>query len=97
MKSFAELFKKYKLHAEFETYSAFANELSQKGFVYEESIFSHWQKGTRVPANRNLILAVIEIFIARKAIKKRAEANELLATTGLGYLTKQELQKVFKL
>lgn len=95
MKTFAELFKKYRLKAEFYTCTAFGNALALKGYTYEESIFSRWQKGNRTPTNRNLIIAIIEIFIEKKSINTAEEANEFLATTGLGYLTKQEIQKLF--
>jgi len=90
MKSFAELFKKYRLKAEFETVAAFSNALSEKGYHYEDSIFSHWQKGTRVPTNRHLVIKIIEIFVERHAIQTADEANELLSSTKLGYLTEEE-------
>jgi AAA+ ATPase superfamily predicted ATPase len=90
MKSFAQLFKKYRLRAEFETISSFSNALSEKGFFFEESIFYHWQKGTRVPNNRQLILKIIELFGERDAIKTIEEANAFLSATGLGYLTEKE-------
>ncbi len=93
MKSFAELFKKYRLRAEFETFAAFGDALSEKGYFYEESIFSHWQKGTRIPTDRNLVLTIIGIFVERHAIRTREEADEFLAATGLGYLTEQEREK----
>lgn len=95
MKTFAELFKKYRLRAEFETCTAFGDELAYKGFIYDESIFSHWQKGKRIPSKRKLVLTIIEIFVERKAICIEKDANEFLATTGLGYLTTQEIQKLF--
>src|SRR5258708_30742805 len=95
MRTFAELFKKYRLRAEFETCSTFANALAQKGFFYEESIFSHWQKGSRTPTNRKLLLIVITIFIERQSITATAEANEFIASTGLGYLTEKETQHLF--
>jgi hypothetical protein len=90
MKTFAELFKKYRLKSEFETCSAFGDELAKKGILYEDSIFSHWQKGTRVPTNRGVVLKILQIFIERGAIGTTQEANEFVESTGLGYLTKQE-------
>ena len=87
MKTFAQLFKKYRLRAEFETFSSFGDALSEKGYYYEESIFSHWQKGTRTPNNRELVLTIIKIFIERDSIKTINEANELLSSVGLGYIT----------
>jgi ABC-type amino acid transport substrate-binding protein len=94
MKSFAELFKKYRLRAEFGKLSEFGAALSEKGFICEDSIFSHWQKGTRIPADRKLVLKIIEIFVERKAIKTKEEANEFLASTRFGYMTEEEAEKL---
>jgi len=94
MKNFAQLFKKYRLRGEFETIASFGDALAEEGYFYEESIFSHWQKGTRMPSDRKLVLVLIKIFVQRKAIQKREEANELLESTGLGYLTEAETKKL---
>src|SRR5579872_5578792 len=94
MKTFAQLFKKYRLRAEFETFSSFSDALAGKGYFYEESIFSHWQKGTRVPSNRQLVLSIIEIFKERDSIRTIDEANELLASVGMGYLTNRERKEL---
>lgn len=91
--SFAELFKKYRLKAEIPTLSKFGQLLSEKGFNYEDSIFSHWQKGSREPQNRFIILKLIEIFSERKAITMINEANEFLSSLNQGYLTEKELKK----
>lgn len=96
MRRFAELFRKYRLRAEFETFAAFSDALSAKGYFYEESIFSHWQKGTRMPSNRQLVLKILEIFVERKAVKSFEEANELLESAGMGYLTEAEKEKFFQ-
>lgn len=90
MKKFSALFKKYRLRAEFETISAFSDALAEKGYFYEESIFSHWQKGTRVPASRDVVLKIIGIFNERGAIQTLSEANEFLESAKLGYLTEKE-------
>jgi hypothetical protein len=94
-KSFSELFKKYRLRSEFETYSTFGKALACKGYFYEDSIFSHWQKGKRIPSNRHLILKLIEIFLERRSITTKREANEFIASTGLGYLTEKERLMLF--
>lgn len=91
MKSFAELFKKYRLRAEFETFSSFGDALSEKGYYYDDSIFSHWQKGTRTPKDRKLLLKILEIFAERDSIKTLDQANEFLSSAGLGYMTEHEL------
>lgn len=90
MQSFAKVFKKYRLRAEFETFAEFGKALAEKGYFYDDSIFSHWQKGTRSPSNRQLLLKIIEIFKEREAITSPDQANELLSSAGLGYLTEKE-------
>lgn len=90
MKNFAQLFKKYRLRAEFETIARFSNALADMGYCYEESIFSHWQKGTRVPSKRSLLISLIELFMNREAIQTFDEANEFLESAGQGYLTDSE-------
>ncbi len=79
MKKFAELFKRYRLRAEFETIAAFNDALADKGYHYEESIFSRWQKGTRKPNDRQLLLTMLAIFVEREAVKTITQANEFLS------------------
>jgi energy-coupling factor transporter ATP-binding protein EcfA2 len=93
MKSFAELFKKYRLRAEFETFSSFSNALAEKGYFYEESIFSHWQKGARLPTSRDVVLKIIAIFNERGAISTLRDANEFLESAKHGYLTEKEKEE----
>lgn len=88
------LFKKYRLKAEISTLSEFGNLLAEKGFNYEDSIFSHWQNGTRIPQYRNILIKLLEIFIERGAINSLSEANEFLASANQGYLSKEELKKI---
>lgn len=92
--NFSRLFRKYRLKSEFETLAEFSRALSEKGFNYEESIFSHWQKGTRVPQHRIVVLKILEIFIEHKAIVTIDQANAFLASAGLGYLSEAELGKI---
>ena len=96
MLSFAELFRKYRLKSEFETLCAFGKALADEGRIYEDTTFTHWQNGKRIPKDRALLLAIIKIFIQRRGITSRDGANEFLASTGLGYLTKNEEQQLFK-
>lgn len=92
--SFAQLFKKYRLKSEFETISEFGDALAEEGYVYENSLFSHWQKGTRIPKDRNLLLTLIQIFSKREGLGTIQEVNLLLESAGMGYLTKNE-KKLF--
>ncbi len=92
-KSFTELFKKYRLRSEFATFSQLGMALAEKGLIYEDSIFSHWQKGDRIP-NRHTILRLIEIFSERQSLKTVEQANEFLESADQGYLTKLEVEKI---
>lgn len=76
---FRILFRKYRLKAELSTLSELGRALAEKGFNYEDSIFSHWQNGTRIPQNRIVLLKLLEIFIERKAITTLNQANEFFA------------------
>ncbi len=91
---FHTLFKGYRLKAEFSRLSDLGNALAEKGFLYEDSIFSHWQKGTRIPQNRIILLKLLEIFVERKAVVTVDQANEFLTAAGQGYLSEEELQKI---
>jgi len=77
---FSTLFKKYRLKAELSTLSELGSALAEKGFIYEDSIFSHWQRGTRIPQNRIILLKLLEIFIDRKSILTLDQAIKTLTT-----------------
>lgn len=94
--NFGELFKKIRLKSGFSSLSEFGKALAEEGFIFEDSIFSRWQKGNRMPKDRNLLLALIRIFMKREGIASIKEANLFLATAGEGYLTEPELQKITK-
>jgi len=89
--TFGELFKKYRLKSEFSTLSQFGDALAQEGFIYEDSIYSHWQKNVRIPKDRKLLLIIIKIFIDRDGMASIKEANGFLDSVGQGYLTNEEL------
>ncbi len=95
MNSFAKLFKKYRLKAEFVSLSDFANAFAQKGYFYEMSIFCHWQKGRRVPTKRAILISLTTLFIERGAISSLKEANEFLESAEHGYLTVREQERLF--
>lgn len=90
---FQTLFRKYRLKAEFSTLSQLGLALAEKGLIYEDSIFSHWQKGDRIP-NRPTILKLLQIFSERQSIRSPEEANEFLESAGQGYLTETEMEKI---
>lgn len=90
MNTFGELFKKYRLRAEFVSLTSFADALAEKGYVYDLSIFSHWQKGKRIPTRRAILVTLIALFIERGVICSLQEANAFLESAEHGYLTKKE-------
>lgn len=98
MKTFAELFRQYRLRAEFAKLARVADALAKKGFFYETSIFCHWEKGRRIPSKREVVVALVEIFVSYGAMHSLKEANLFLESAGHGYLTEREktnLQKKF--
>lgn len=91
---FAKLFRKYRLRAEFETLQEFGSALAEYNLIFEYSIFSHWQKGSRVPKDRRLLLTILEIFVKRHSITTLEQANEFMSSTGLGYITISEQKRL---
>jgi hypothetical protein len=90
MVTFGELFKRYRLKACFASISDFADAFAEKGYVYDVTLYSHWQNGTRIPTRRILVIALIELFVERNSICSLHEANEFLESAGHGYLTRRE-------
>jgi len=96
-KTFGELFKKYRLRSEFETLSSFGDELAQKGYIYEDSIYSHWQKNSRIPRDRKLLLEMVKIFIQRGGVTFLKEAQLFFNSAGQGFLTDEEQEEIAQL
>lgn len=88
---FASLFKKYRLRSEIETLAEFGDLLAQEGIVYENSLFTRWQKGERVPSDRKVMISILKVFVKRGGIHSRHELNQLFESSGLGYLTDYEI------
>lgn len=91
--NFGELFRKYRLRSEIATLAEFGDLLAEEGIVYETSLFTRWQKGERIPYDRRIILAIIDIFVKRNAIQTVQEANLILDSIGQRYLTESEQNK----
>lgn len=92
---FKVLFNTYRLRAGFETLRQLADELAGAGIVYEESVFSRWKNGSRIPRKRIVLLALIKLFIQRGALRSVYEANLILSATGLCGLRTHEIQALF--
>ncbi len=93
-KTFGSLFKKYRLKAEFSSLTEFGKVLGENGFFYDDSIFYHWQRNSRIPKDRSLLLKIIDIFSQRSGITSLREINQLLESAGLGYITEDELKRI---
>jgi len=87
---FGNLFKKFRLRSGFVSLRDFGDALSEKGFPFEDSLFSHWQKNTRIPKDRKLLLTTIEIFLENGGITSVRDVNNFLVSTGQGNLTEEE-------
>ncbi|PIX81502.1 MAG: hypothetical protein COZ34_02960 [Candidatus Pacebacteria bacterium CG_4_10_14_3_um_filter_34_15] len=92
--NFAQLFKFYKASSGFKTYSQFANALAKKGIVYDLSLFSHWQRGSRVPKKRELLLILIEIFTTTGSMRYQEQANIFLKSANKKFLSNFEKEKL---
>ncbi len=75
---FAGLFKKYRLKSEIETLTEFGDLLAEEGYIYENSLFTRWQSGERIPKDRRLVLTIIKMFAKRGGILTEKEANRIL-------------------
>lgn len=80
MSKFNELFEYYRLKAGFSTLGLFGQALAEEGYVYEDSIFSKWKSGDRMPRDRELVLALIKTFVKKGGIKSVEEANNFLTS-----------------
>jgi CheY-like chemotaxis protein len=90
--TFATIFREYRLRSGLASLSIFGHALAKHGHVYEDSLYSHWQKGRRIPRHRDLLLAIIATFREKDGITTIHEANALLESVGQGHLTPQEMQ-----
>jgi energy-coupling factor transporter ATP-binding protein EcfA2 len=95
LNDFTTLFNEYRLKSQIETSSQFGEQLAEVGYAFEDSIFSKWKRGTRVPKNRDLLKAIITVFVKKRAITSLEQANELLRVLNHRDLTKEEADKIF--
>lgn len=96
-KPFGELFKKLRLQAGIATLKDLGNLLAERGYVYEDSFLSHWQKGRKIPQNRKVLLTIIRIIAEQSKQINIEEINMLLNLAGQGYLTVNEEEELNKI
>ncbi len=92
--NFAGLFKRYRLRSQIDTLSRFGDLFAEEGMIYENSLFTRWQNGQRIPRDRRTLLALIRLFVKRKGIVSLEEANGLLESVGLCDLNAQEINNL---
>ena len=85
--NFGLLFKKFRLKSEIETLTLLGEFLAYEGIIYENSIFTKWQKGDRIPRDRVVLIKLLKIFKNRKGLKNLNDANLFCESAGQGYLT----------
>lgn len=88
---FGELFKKFRLKSQFQTHAQLGDALAELNFSYENSIFSRWEHGNRIPRDRTVLITLIKLFIEREGFNNLSEANSFLEAAGQGYLTTNEI------
>lgn len=88
--TFGTLFRKLRLRAGISTLKEFGDLLSKKGYSYEDSLFSHWQKDAKIPKKREIILAVLKVIKEKNSNLTIEESNAFLTQAGQGYLTDYE-------
>ncbi len=89
--AFKDLFKKYRLRSGFATLNEFGKALSGEGYIFEDSLLSRWQRGSRIPRDRKVLISILKIFLQKKSIKTLKETNTFLGSAGQGYITESEL------
>lgn len=88
--TFGELFKLFRLRAGIETLSSFANMMAEHGMVYENSLYSRWQRNERIPRDRKVIIIVAQILNKHKGVTTKEEVNLLLESADQRELTETE-------
>jgi len=91
---FARLFKKYRLRSEIETLTELGDILAMEGIVYDDSLYTKWQQGTRTPHDRRILCSILTVFLNRSGVRTLQEANTFLESAGQGFLTDREISEL---
>lgn len=92
---FGSLFKTLRLRGSFFTLQDLTAALDTEGLHIDPTLLSHWQRGARLPKDREIILFLLKVLIKGRGILSLQEANLFCASAGMGYLTDQEAQLFF--
>lgn len=91
---FSRLFFKYRILSGFNSLNQFCDELYNYGLQIEPSVLSRWQTDSRTPKDRFIALTLIKIFSDKKSLKNLQEANQILESLQMGWLTDKEINKL---
>ncbi len=89
--NFGEIFKLLRVKAGIPSLAELNRFLADNGYLFEDSILSHWQANRRVP-RREVILCISAILLNCNPAISFHDINTLLESAGQGFLT--EIEKV---
>jgi tetratricopeptide (TPR) repeat protein len=92
--TYRECFQRLRLRANITTLAELGDLLAYKSYDYEGSFLSRWQSGKKIPKNRGLHLALLEVFAERDKTLTLSECNRLFELAGLGNLTLDESEQL---
>lgn len=93
--SFGELLKSARLEAGFFTLQKLSEALVPYGLIVDPSLLSHWQRGARLPKDRQVILLLLTLLVKNEGIRTPIEANKFSEAAGMGFLTEKEMFELF--
>ncbi|MBI4130185.1 tetratricopeptide repeat protein [Candidatus Roizmanbacteria bacterium] len=94
-KEFAELFWHLRTRSGFRSIREFSFALADYGIVFDESTYTRWQRGDRIPQLRSTLIAIIRCFIDHNSIQTLEDANAFLQLAGYGWLSDKEQKELF--
>lgn len=89
--NFGQLFKFFRIQSGFTTIVQFADALADHNIIYCESLYYHWQRNSKVPTNRVLLLQILQVFIDHSGVRSTDQVNSFLESASKGYITNKEL------
>ncbi len=92
---FGNQFKILRLKSGFETLEDLSVELEKDGLFIDASLLSHWQRGARLPHDRETLLALLKTFTKKGGVSSPGTANRLSQLAGMGFLTHEEMLQLF--